>query len=46
MYFEIPESLDLRSEKKNGNKIKVWHNFLVGIKSRMCYYVVHALYMF
>jgi hypothetical protein len=49
MYLEDSESYNLRSEKKkkkHGNRIKVRRNFPKRIKRCMCYYILHALYVF
>jgi hypothetical protein len=40
-----PECYDRRSEKKNGTTLKIRRQFPVRIKSCMCYYIVHALYI-
>ena len=47
-YVEDPDCYDRRFEskkKKYGTKLHVRRDFLIRMKNRMCYYIVHAIYM-
>ena len=47
-YVEDPNFYDRRFEskkKKYGTKLGVRRDFPIRMKNRMCYYIVHAIYM-